>query len=265
MDLNLNNKSVVITGGSKGIGLATASALAAEGAGVVVGSRTITDGLKALLAEYDVLAIETDLTRPDGPQELVQAAVDRHGGIDVLVNNLGVSEPAPSSTEFTDEQWQRIFDATLFTTVRMVRSALPAMRGRDWASIVNISSANARFPVGMIAPYSAAKAALTNLGKALAEELTPQGIRVNTVSPGPVRTPLWTAPDGFAQHMAEQFGTTPDDFMDRALPESMSMTTGRVAEPHEVAELVAFLASSRAGSITGSDYVIDGGLLKSVP
>ena len=115
----------------------------------------------------------------------------------------------------------------------------------------------------MIAPYSAAKAALTNVNKALAEDLTPQGIRVNAVSPGPVRTPLWTGPDGFAHLFADQAGTTVDDVMDRLLPESMAITSGRISEPEEIAALVLFLASERSGNVTGADYIIDGGMFKS--
>jgi NAD(P)-dependent dehydrogenase (short-subunit alcohol dehydrogenase family) len=115
----------------------------------------------------------------------------------------------------------------------------------------------------MVAPYWAAKAALTNLSKALAEDLTPLGIRVNTMSPGPVHTPLWTAHGGFAQLLADQAGTTVEDVMDRLLPESMAITTGRVSQPEEIASLVTYLASERAANITGADYVIDGGMLKS--
>jgi NAD(P)-dependent dehydrogenase (short-subunit alcohol dehydrogenase family) len=264
MELNLKDKTAVITGGSKGIGLATARVLAAEGVSVVVGSRTVTEELDSLKATHGVTAVPVDLASPDGPGELVRAAVDLRGGIDLLVNNVGISEPAASSTEFSDQQWQRIFNLTLFATVRTVRSALPAMRGRDGACVINISSVVAKVPAGTIAPYSAAKAALTNFGKALSEELAPQGIRVNTVSPGPVRTPFWTAPGAFADMMAEQAGTTAQEVMDRVLPESMALSTGRIGEPEEIAELVAFLASERAGNITGADYVIDGGMLKSV-
>jgi NAD(P)-dependent dehydrogenase (short-subunit alcohol dehydrogenase family) len=129
--------------------------------------------------------------------------------------------------------------------------------------VVNIGSLNARLPAGMIAPYSAAKAALANFSKSLSEELAPQGIRVNTVSPGPVRTPMWTAPGAFAHVFAEQAGTTVQDVMDRLVPESMRITTGRVSEPEEIAHVVAFLASDLAANITGADYVVDGGMLKS--
>lgn len=254
MELNLNGMKALVTGGSKGIGLAIARTLVAEGAEVVVGARSAPD-------VAGVTAVAVDLATPTGAAELVSSAVDRLGGIDLLVNNVALSEPAASVADFTDDQWHRIFDLTFFAAVRTVRAALPAMRGRAGASIVNISSLNARLPAGMIAPYSAAKAALTNLGTALSEELAP-AIRVNTVSPGPVRTPLWTAAGGFAEMFADQLGTTVDNVMDHVLPETMAIRAGRVGEPEEIAALVAFLASPRAAYITGADYVIDGGMDK---
>lgn len=177
---------------------------------------------------------------------------------------MGASEPGTSIIDFTDEQWQRIFDITLFSAVRTVRAAVPAMLSRGNACIVNIGSLNAKLPAGMIAPYSAAKAALANLGKALSEELAPKGIRVNTVSPGPVRTPLWTAPGGFANLFAAQAGTTAAEAVEKVIPEAMSITTGRFSEPGEVADLVTYLVSAAARNITGSDFVIDGGMHKTV-
>ncbi len=248
MDLNLKGRTAVVTGGTKGIGLAIAQTLADEGMTVVTGARSGA-------------TVSVDLASPDGPAALVAAAVDELGGIDLLVNNVGMSEPAESIAAFTDDQWYRVFDTTFFSAVRVVRAALPAMRGRDGASIVNISSLNAYLPQGMIAPYCAAKAALTNFGAALSAELAPE-IRVNTVSPGPVRTPLWTAPGGFAHLFAAQLDTTVDDVMDRVLPETMSISAGRVGEPREVADLVAYLASPRAAYITGADHLVDGGMHK---
>ncbi|MPZ97488.1 MAG: SDR family oxidoreductase [Propionibacteriales bacterium] len=264
MELELTDKVAVVTGASKGIGLAVTRALAEHGARVVTGSRTVTDDLARLADKYDVTPHQVDLAARRGAAELIQRAADTYGALDVLVNNVATSSPAPSFTEVDDDTWQRIFDSTFFSAVRASRAAVPHLLASG-GTIVNISSGNARVPAPMIVHYSAAKAALSNLTKSLSEELAPHGVRVNTVSPGPVRTPLWTAPDdGFATMMAAGSGTTVEDIMDRVLPETMRIATGRISEPEEVADLVLFLASGRAANITGSDFVIDGGLIKSV-
>ncbi|KIH99008.1 3-oxoacyl-ACP reductase [Streptomonospora alba] len=263
MDLNLKDKVVVVTGASKGIGLAVTRELTHQGARVVAGSRTTTPELAELRDSSGVAVVHADLAAAEGPERLVRAAVELHGGIDLLINNVGASEPADGITGTGDDAWRRVFDVNLFSVVRTTRAAVPAMTGRTGAAIVNVSSVNARQPMPMIMHYSAAKAALTNLGRSLAEELAPDGIRVNTVSPGPVRTPLWTDEDGgFANVLAAQAETSVDDVMDRVVPESMGVSLGRVIEPHEVADLTLFLASPRAAGITGADYRIDGGLVK---
>ncbi|MDA0566533.1 SDR family oxidoreductase [Streptomonospora sp. S1-112] len=263
MDLHLTDKVAVVTGASKGIGLAVAQGLAEEGARVVTASRTVTPELAELRDAYGATVVTADLARPEAAAELVGAAVDAHGGIDVLVNNAAVSEPAPDFVSADDDAWRRVFDLNLFGTVRVTRAAVPVLTTRGGGAIVNVSSVNARMPAASIVHYSASKAALTNVGRALAEELGASGIRVNTVSPGPVRTPMWTAEeDGFANGFAARAGITVDEVMDRLLPETFAVTTGRVSEPREVADVVLFLASPRAANITGSDYVIDGGVLK---
>lgn len=267
MQMNLTGRTAVVTGGSKGIGLATTAALAAEGARVVVGSRTISDELAALIEKFDVTAVTVDLSTPAGPGELVDAAVRQHGGIDILVNNVGASSLGPSILELTDDAWQRIFDVVLFSAVRTARAAVPAMPVNDpsyGGTIVNVSSANARFPQPAIAHYCAAKAAVTNVSKAMAVEFADRGIRVNTVSPGPVRTPMWTARGGFAELFSAGSDSTPTEFLDRDLPASLGMLTGRVGASTEVADLITYLASDRSTGITGADFVIDGGTLKQV-
>ncbi len=263
MDLNLANKTALVTGGSKGIGLAVATALAAEGARVAVGARGTTPELKELMNEYDVEHFAVDLAEPRGPERLVAAVSASYGSLDLLVNNVGASEPAGSSLEFTDEQWQGLFEINFFGVVRTVRAAAPLLAADGDGAVVNVASLNARLPQGMIAPYSAAKAALVNFGKAVSEELATQGVRVNSVLPGPVRTPLWTDPGGFAHLFAEQAGISVEEVMDRMLPESMNISLGRVAEPEEIADLVLYLCSPRSSYVTGADYVIGGGMLKS--
>jgi NAD(P)-dependent dehydrogenase (short-subunit alcohol dehydrogenase family) len=262
MELNLNDKVAVVTGASKGIGLAIVEALGREGARVVAGSRTATPELTALRVRYDVDVVPIDLATLDGPGSLVQAAADRHGRVDVLVNNVGIASQRSSFLDVDDAEWQRVFNLTFFSAVRASRAALPHMLATGGGAIVNISSINARLPFPMVVDYSAAKAALTNLTKTLSEEFAPRGVRVNAVSPGPVRTPFWTDPGGFAETVAIGAGTTAKAALDEVVPKSMGISTGRITEAREVADLTVFLASPLAANITGAEFIIDGGQIK---
>ncbi len=261
MELDLKDKVAVVTGASKGIGLAVVKALGREGARVVAGSRTTTPELTGLSDIYDVTVVTVDLATADGPRLLIEAAAGRHGKIDVLVNNVGLASPRSGFLNISDDEWQRVFNLTFFSAVRASREALPHLLVSHGA-IVNISSINARLPFPMVVDYSAAKAALTNLTKALSEEFAPHGVRINAVAPGPVRTPFWTDPGGFADAVAAGSGVSAQTALDDTVPRNMGIATGRVTEADEVANLVAFLASSRAANITGAEFVIDGGQIK---
>ena len=261
MELNLEGKVVVVTGASKGIGLAIVNAFGRQGARVVAGSRTTSAELDAARAAHGVTAVTVDLGTADGPAALIKAAVDHHGRIDVLVNNVGAASPRSGFLQVGDDEWQRVFELTFFSAVRASRAALPHLLATRGA-IVNISSINARLPFPMVVDYSAAKAALSNLTKALSEEFAPRGVRVNAVAPGPVRTPFWTDPGGFADTVAAGSGTTAKAALDEVVPRNMGISTGRITEPDEVAELTVFLASPRAANITGAEFVIDGGQIK---
>jgi NAD(P)-dependent dehydrogenase (short-subunit alcohol dehydrogenase family) len=262
MDLHLTGKTAVVTGASRGIGLAVVQALTAEGVRVVAGARTVTPELK----QTGATAVSVDLSTPEGPVLLIERASAELGGIDVLVNNVGGgdSDGGASQTSgflaFTDQQWAQAFDLNFLAAVRTTRAALPHLI-RTRGAIVNVSSNGARMPHAGPTPYTTAKAALTALGKALAEEFGPHGVRVNTVSPGPVRTAMWEAPDGYGAELAKSMGLTQDQLL-AALPASVGMTTGRFVEPAEVAALVAYLAAPLAGSTTGTDHIIDGGAIK---
>lgn len=259
MDLDLTGKVAVVTGASKGIGLAVVEAMAREGARVVAGSRTETAELASLRERYEVEVVAVDLGTVDGPALLVRAAADRYGGVDVLVNNLGATSPRSGFLDVGDDEWRRVFELTFFSAVRTTRAALPHLLTGGGA-IVNVSSVNARLPFPSVVDYSAAKAALSNLTKALSEEFAPQGVRVNAVAPGPVRTPFWTAPGGFAEAVGAASGATAEEVLSDVLPREMAISTGRITEPQEIADLVVFLASPRAANITGAEFVIDGGL-----
>ncbi|MFD4602993.1 oxidoreductase [Streptomyces sp. NPDC058464] len=260
MELGLNGKTAVVTGASRGIGLAITRALAAEGVRVVGAARTVTPELEKAAA----VTVSADLSTREGATAVVERALETIGGIDFLVNNVGGGDSGrPSQGHFLDaddEQWQSFFDLTLFSAVWTTRAALPSILERK-GSIINISSITARVPTGAPVGYAEAKAALTQLGKRLSEELAPRGVRVNTVSPGIVASSLWTDPNGFAGRLADAAGISHDELLAR-IPGQSGISSGRMTRPEEVADLVTFLLSDRAANIHGADHVIDGGTLK---
>ncbi len=268
MDLQLSGRIAVVTGASKGIGLATTRTLLEEGAQIVAASRKTTPELDAL-ASPDLVHVPADLMDPDAPAQVISRAVDAFGGLDILVNNAGGPPPGVKLPRFsflapTDADWQAMFEFNLFSAVRAIRAAIPLMLGRGGGAIVNVSSGHARQPTAMNVDYGAAKAGMNSLTKALSEEFGPQGIRVNTVSPGPVRTAWWTDEGGAADIMAAQAGTDRDTVMDTVAPEMMKLTTGRLVDPQEIADAIALLVSPRSASTTGADFVVDAGWLKAV-
>lgn len=258
MNLDLDGRTAIVTGASRGIGLAIVRTLAAEGAHVVAGARRSSDELAALVETGGVEFVAVDLSVAGQADLLVAAAVAR-GGIDVLVNNVGAATPRLGGfLDVTDEQWLSSFTVNLLAAVRTTRAVLPTMLAAGRGSIVTTGSVNAFLPDPAVIDYSAAKAALANFGKALSKEVGPRGIRVNTVSPGPVATDLWLGAGGVAQTIAAATGGDPAAVAARAAADSV---TGRFTRPQEVADLVAFLAGDRAANITGADITIDGGLI----
>jgi NAD(P)-dependent dehydrogenase (short-subunit alcohol dehydrogenase family) len=256
MDLGLAGRVAVVTGGSKGIGLAVVRGLAASGVHVIVGARKSSPELDQLARVGQVEVAEVDLAEPGGPARLTALADDR---IDIVVNNVG-SAPARTGgfLSITDEDWHATLNLDLMAAVRAIRSALPVMLAAGQGVIVNICSVNARLPDPAVMDYSAAKAALASFSKALSKEVGPRGIRVNTVSPGPVATDLWLGDAGVAQTVSQATGAKPDEVASQA---ASQMVLGRFTQPSEVADIVLFLASDRTANITGADFVIDGGLI----
>jgi NAD(P)-dependent dehydrogenase (short-subunit alcohol dehydrogenase family) len=258
MELNLRDKIAVVTGASRGIGLAVTRALVAEGVTVVAGARSAGPDLPALVDEGRVVFVAADLAEPAGPLALVDRA-RALGGVDVLVNNAGAVTPRPGGfASVTDEAWEASLTLTLMAAVRTIRAALPEMTRRGGGSIVTISSVNAYLPDPLVIDYSAAKAALTNLSKSLSKEVGPAGIRVNTISPGPVETGLWLGEHGVARTVAEAGGGDPAEVAAQA---AAGAVTGRFTRPAEIADLVLLLASDRSANVTGADFAIDGGLV----
>ena len=260
MDLELNGKVAVVTGAGKGIGRAITDALLQEGAQVVAGSRT-TDALEGV---DGVTPVAVDLMASDGPALLVDRALAEHGRVDVLVNNVGaVRLRLEGFLATSDEEFEWALRMNFFTTLRATRAAIPAMVEQGGGAIVNIASVNAFFqPDSGTIDYGAAKAAVVNLSKSLAQEFGAQGIRVNCVSPGPVETDLWLGDHGVAATVAAATGVDADTAREAVIAGIGGFATGRFTTPEEVATLVTLLASARLGNVTGSNYVIDGGLIK---
>jgi NAD(P)-dependent dehydrogenase (short-subunit alcohol dehydrogenase family) len=256
MDLELAGRTAVVTGASKGIGLAITRALAGAGAQVVAGAQRSSAELDELADGGQVRFVPVNLADPAGPATLTGAAGAR---IDILVNNVGSAPARPGGfLSITDAEWDATITLNLLAAVRTTRGALPAMLAAGLGAIISVCSVNARLPDPAVLDYSTAKAGLAAFSKALSKEVGPQGIRVNTVSPGPVATDLWLGRGGVAETVSAATGAKPDEVESQA---ARQMVTGRFTRPDEVADLVLYLASDRAANITGAEFVIDGGLI----
>jgi NAD(P)-dependent dehydrogenase (short-subunit alcohol dehydrogenase family) len=256
MSIDFSGHSAVVTGASRGIGLAVTRGLAAGGARVTAGALHSSAELDKLADSYAVTSVEVDLAAPGGPAELVARA---GGGVDILVNNVGGAPPRTGGfLSITDEDWLATINLDLMAAVRATRAALPGMLEAGKGAIVNICSVNSVLPDPAVLDYSAAKAALASFSKALSKEVGPHGIRVNTVSPGPVATDLWLGADGVAARIGRATGARPEDVANGA---ASAMVTGRFSRPDEVADMVLLLASDITANVTGADIRIDGGLV----
>lgn len=253
MNITLNGKVAAVTGASRGIGLAAVKAMADSGAKVIAAARQITDELRELAATHEVFPIIANAATKEGAEQVVKETVDRFGRLDILVNNIGATDAREGEgfLQLSDSDWTEMMDINLMSVVRSTRAALPHLTAPG-GSIVNISSMNAIMPDSSIIAYSSSKAAVTNLSKNLAGEFASQGIRINTVAPGPTRTEMW----------AGKIPESEEHFKEMAL--NFGISLGRFAESDEIANLVVFLASDHASMITGVDYIIDGGLVKTI-
>jgi NAD(P)-dependent dehydrogenase (short-subunit alcohol dehydrogenase family) len=259
-DLGLAGQTVVVTGAGRGIGLAVTEAFLAAGSQVVAGSKERTEALDALVRQGAPLTVvELDLATPEGPAALVNEAVAAHAGVDVLVNNVGAVRPRVDGfLATTDADWEWALTINLMAAVRATRAALPHLLATGDGRIVTVSSINARLPDPLVIDYSAAKAALSNFCKALSKQVGPRGVRVNSISPGPVQTALWQGSGGVAATVGHSQGVDPGEVARAAAAQA---ATGRFTRPCEVADLVLFLAGRRSGNVTGADFVIDGGMI----
>ncbi|MEK8127576.1 SDR family oxidoreductase [Paenibacillus filicis] len=250
-------KKALVTGGTKGMGKAIASRLAASGATVMTTARSLPAGLS-----QTELFVQADLATSEGVEVVIQAVKERFGGIDIVVHCVGGSTTPPGGAlVLSDEDWLHMLNWNLLGAVRLDRSLLPLMVEKGAGAIVHISSIQRRLPLyESTLAYAAAKAALSNYSKGLANEFSPRGIRVNTVAPGFIQT---EAADAMIDRFAAQTGSR-ESALELLMGSLGGIPVGRPGTPEEVGELVAFLVSDRAASITGGEYVIDGGTVPTV-
>lgn len=266
MDAGLKGKTVLITGAASGIGYATSLAFAREGAHLALVDRDKTKLAERAdeLRKYDVrvTTAAADVSSAEGATSALSSLlVENPDGPDVLVNNVGFAAPK-AFMDISDDEWEMSFQINFMAAARITRKLLPQMRKRAGAAIVNNASDLGRQPEAIPADYAAMKAALLSLTKSLARAEAP-GIRVNAVAPGPIWTPFWTNPGGFADSLAAVHGMPPREAVEHEM-KLRQLPLGRMGEPEEVANVIVFLASPLASFVTGSVWGIDGGSIRSL-
>jgi 3-oxoacyl-[acyl-carrier protein] reductase len=254
MDLELRDKVSVVTGASSGIGLETARRLAAEGANVLMVARD-EERLSAAADECGAEWLAVDVTEPDAHERIVATCAEQMGGIDVLVNNAGTSFERPLD-ELSDDDWQGQWELHVMGPMRLMRAAAPRMAAAGGGRIVNVCSSAGKRPSLTNAAYSVTKAAQLSLSRVFADSFAADAVLVNAVTPGPVASPLWMDNGGLAEQTGAAKGVSRDDALQA---QADRVPLGRFAEPGEIADVIAFLCSARASTVTGAAWSADGG------
>ena len=255
MDLGLRDRVCVVTGATGGIGLATARLLAAEGARVVVTGRDADRVERARAESGAALGVVADLSEAGGPERLVEEAAAGAGPVDCLVNNVGLAYQA-GFLEVTDREWDELWQLNVMSYVRAIRAVVPPMRERGAGVIVNVSSTAAKRPSTGMPHYSVTKAAVLSLSRLVADLYAKDGSRCNAVTPGPTATDAWLGDGGLADQQAARTGKQRDEVLAAV---GAGRPLGRLAEPDEIAAVIAFLCSERASYVTGAAWSADGG------
>lgn len=267
MDLGLRNRACIVTGASSGIGAASARALAAEGAGVLlIGRRqealalvaqtcvqAATDGVGEARTRIRTLAL--DLVRPTSGHQAVSACIDGFGKVDVLVNNAGASERR-SLAGLSGEDWQAQWEINVMAPMRLMRAAAPHMAGQGWGRIVNVCSSSGKRPSSTNMAYSVTKAAELSLSRAFADLYAADGVLVNAIAPGPIAGQRWLAPGGLADQFAAADGTTREAVLASV---AARVPLRRLGTNEEIADVIVFLCSERVANVAGAAWSVDGG------
>jgi 3-oxoacyl-[acyl-carrier protein] reductase len=259
MDLGLDERVCIVTGASRGIGLAVSSRLVAEGARVLMVARD-EDRLREAAAELGAEWLAADVTDPDCAERIVATAGEQLGRLDVLVNNAGTSRNV-ALDELTDEDWRHQHELHVMAPMRLMRLAAPLMADGGWGRIVNVASSSGKRPSASNAAYSVAKAGQLSVSRAFADAYASRGVLVNAVAPGPTSSPLWTGEGGLADQVAAARGITRDEALEAA---AAKIPRGRLGTPQEVADVVVFLCSERAGNVAGAAWSADGGTIATI-
>src|SRR5437868_7240554 len=255
MDLGLRDRVCVVTGSTGGIGLATARLLSAEGGRVAVTGRDSARVESARQTAGAALGVVADLSEPRAAGEVIEEESAAVGDVDCLVSSVGVAYQA-SFDELTDEQWDEMWQLNVMSFVRAIRAVLPSMRGRGSGVIVNVSSTAGKRPSTGMPNYSVTKAAVLSLSRLVADLYARDGIRCNAITPGPTATDAWLGEGGLADQQAQRSGKSREEVLEAV---AGGRPLGRLAEPDEIATVIAFLCSERASYVTGAAWSADGG------
>jgi NAD(P)-dependent dehydrogenase (short-subunit alcohol dehydrogenase family) len=256
MDLGLQDRACIISGGSRGIGLDVARLLVAESANVLLLGRT-EQPLKDAAAELGPNArwLTLDVTHPQAGERAAATCLDQFGRVDVLVNGASTTE-VRSIEQLTDADWQSQWEINVMAPMRLMRAVVPALVSRKWGRVVNVSSSSGKRPGQRNVPYSVTKAAELSLSRSYADVYARDGVLINAVTPGPVASELWLAPGGLADQTAKQQRTTREQVLAAAAD---SLPIRRLARPGEIASVIVFLCSELASNVTGAAWSVDGG------
>jgi 3-oxoacyl-[acyl-carrier protein] reductase len=265
MDLGLRGRSCAVTGAGRGIGRAAARLLCEEGARVLLVARTEAEVREAAAEAGRAGAanggqaahLALDVTADDAAERILAEATDRFGGLDVLVNNAGIASWRDLD-EVPDEDWYAAWELNVMAPMRLMRATIPPMAERGWGRVVNVSSSAGKRPSPMMGEYSVAKAAELSLSRLFAERHAADGVLVNAICPGPVKSEMWMA-DGGLLDQSRADGASREDAIEAA---GAKRPIGRLAEVDEIASAITFLCSERASFVAGSAWSVDGGTVQ---